>query len=164
MFGIDADDALGPLNQRLQAEGRPTITAEQLRAATSSAARDAVRTGRLDREQLVGALTTQTDLSRGDAEAVADRVQAQFGRWRNQAASGFEGAKGKAEAGARKAADVSAKAMWGVFFALIFGLATAIAGGVLGARPLAIPLRPRPTREPERDLDRGPLTGREVYP
>jgi hypothetical protein len=164
MFGIDADDAIGPLNQRLMSEGRPTITADQLRAATGNAARDAVRTGRLDRDQLVGALTAQTALTPGDAEQVADRVQAQFGRWRGQASAGLETAKEKAQAGARKAAGVTARAMWGVFVALLFGLLAAIVGGILGARPLPIVLKPRPTREPEREPDRGPLTGREVYP
>ena len=42
-LGIDANDALGPINERLSAEGKPTITAEQLQAGTRDVAQTAVR-------------------------------------------------------------------------------------------------------------------------
>ena len=52
-MGIDANDALGPINERLSAEGRPTITAEQLQAGTRDVVQSAVREGQLDRETLI---------------------------------------------------------------------------------------------------------------
>jgi len=162
-FGIDADAALGPVNQRLQSEGKPPVTAQQLRAATS----ETVRSGRFDREQLVQSLSTQTALSRADADEIADRVQGQFQQWKGQAGAAASSLKEKAQAGALKAADVSSKAMWGVFVALLLGMIASVAGGALGALPLPARRAPQPRRPVRREVVReeGPsLTGGEVVP
>jgi hypothetical protein len=162
-LGLDADDAVAPINQRLQAEGRPTITAQQLQAAAGEAVKQAASTGRIDREQLVQALSTQTNLSRDDAEALADRVQAQLQERRSQATAAISSAKEKAAAGATRAADVTAKAMWGAFVALLLGLIAAVGGGLVGVRRVRVIVRRAPVPEPE--ARRAPsITGREVYP
>lgn len=127
-FGLDANDALRPVNERLRAEGKPEVTAAQLEAATKDVVRTAVRQGRLDREVLVGSIAEQTALSRADAEDVADRVEAQF-----NAAQGKAGQVAQqVQTGALQAADVTGKALWGVFGALFLGLISAILGGTLG--------------------------------
>lgn len=127
-FGLDANDALAPINQRLRQEGKPTITAAQLQAATKDVLNTAVQQGRLDRNLLVSSIAENTSLSRQDAEEIAGRIETQF----NQA-QGQVGQLGQqAEQGALKAADTTGHVFWGVFFALLLGLASSILGATLG--------------------------------
>ncbi len=120
-FGLNADDAIAPINERLQAEGKPAVTAEQLESATRDVMRNAVREGKVDRETLVGAIANETALSREDSEELAGRVENQFNT-----------AKQKVQTGALKAADATGKAFWGVFGALFFGMWSAVLGGIFG--------------------------------
>jgi hypothetical protein len=120
-FGLDAEDAIRPINERLEAEGKPTITAEQLESASREVLRDAVREGRIDRETLIGAISAETALSRQDAEELAGRVEGQY-----------DEARQRFQTGALKAADATGKAFWGVFGALFFGMISAILGGIFG--------------------------------
>lgn len=131
-FGIDANDALGPVNQRLQAQGKPTITADQLQAATKDVVDDAVRTGKLDRNQLVTALARNTALSRRDAEDVANRVETQFNQKAGQLKGQAQQVGQQAKQGALKAADTTGHVFWGVFGALLLGLISSVLGATLG--------------------------------
>ena len=159
-MGIDANDALGPINQRLSAEGKPTITAEQLQAGTRDVAQAAVREGRLDRETLIAAIVGNTGLSRADAEEIGDRIEAQYQGASAQVQNQLHGAAQKAEAGALKAGDVTGKAFWGVFGALLMGLIAAVAGGAAGA-----PGVPGHRRRRERIMHPAAIaTPREVHP
>ena len=127
-FGIDADDALGPVNGRLRAEGKPAVTAEQLRAATADIVNDAVRTGGLSRETIVAALADKTSLSQADAQDVAQRIEAQLA-----AARGRLGEVARdVGRGSLQVAETTGKAFWGLFAALLLGLLASIAGGMLG--------------------------------
>ena len=160
-LGIDADDALGPINQRLSAEGKPTITAAQLQAATRDVAQTAVQQGRLDREALTSAIVQNTGLSRADAEEIGGRIEAQYRGASAQVQNQLQAAAQKAQAGALKAGDVTGKAFWGVFGALFMGLIAAVAGGAVGAPGLP-GYRPR-----RRERVAGPAaigTPREVHP
>jgi hypothetical protein len=132
-LGIDANDALGPINERLRAEGKPTITGEQLEAGTRDVAQTAIRQGRVDREALLAAIVQNTGLSRADAEEIGDRVQAQYQGAAAQVQNRLHSAAQKAEVGALKAGDITGKAFWGVFGALLMGLIAAVAGGAAGA-------------------------------
>jgi len=127
-FGLNAEDALGPVNQRLRQEGKPAITANQLQAATKDVLNTAIQQGRLDREQLVSAIAQNTALSRRDAEDIAGRVEAQWTQ--AQAKVGQVGQQ--VQQGALKAADTTGRVFWGVFFALLLGLASSILGATLG--------------------------------
>jgi hypothetical protein len=127
-FGLDANDALAPINQRLQQEGKPTITAAQLEAATKDVINTATQQGRLDRSLLVNALAQNTALSRQDADEVANRIEAQW----NQAQGQVGQIAQQAQQGALKAADTTGRVFWGVFFALLLGLASSILGATLG--------------------------------
>jgi len=127
-FGLDANDALQPVNQRLRAEGKPAITANQLEAATKDVVQDSVRQGRLDRDTLVSSIAENTRLSRRDSEDVANRVEQQW----NQAQGKVEGAKQQVQQGALNAADKTGKAFWGIFGALFLGLISAVLGATTG--------------------------------
>jgi hypothetical protein len=131
-FGLDADDALGPVNQRLQAEGKPPITADQLKLATRDAVQTGVREGRFDRESVTAAVARNTGLSQADAQEIAGRLESQFDRAKGSATTRLKGAAETAKTGALKAAESSGKAFWVAFGALLLGLVAAVAGGILG--------------------------------
>jgi hypothetical protein len=127
-FGLNAEDALAPINQRLQQEGKPAITADQLQAATKDVLNTAIQQGRLDRELLVSSISQNTALSRQDAEDLAGRIETQWNQAQGQVAQLGQ----QAQQGALKAADTTGRVFWGVFFALLLGLASAILGATLG--------------------------------
>jgi hypothetical protein len=127
-FGLNAEDALAPVNKRLQQEGKPAITAAQLQAATKDVLNTGIQQGRLDRELLVSSIAQNTALSRRDAEEIAGRIEAQWGQ-----AQGQVGQIGQqVQQGALKAADTTGRVFWGVFFALLLGLVSSILGATLG--------------------------------
>jgi len=163
-LGIDADDALAPINNRLTAEGKPTITAQQLQAATRDVAQTAVREGRLDREALIGAITQNTGLSRADAEQIGDRIQVQAQNASTRVQNSLHAVAVRAETGALKAGDMTGKALWGVFGALLLGLVAAIAGGAAGAPGIPGRRLPRQRRERVIAPPTGIATPREVHP
>ncbi len=157
-FGLDANDALRPVNERLKSEGKPAVTAAQLEAATRDAVRTAVQDGKLDRQSLVSSVADNTALSRADAEQVAERIETQFNAFQGKVSQTAQ----TVQTGALKAADATGKVFWGVFGALFLGLISAILGGAAGVNrrqqlyagtPLVTP--------PETSL---PPTRREVYP
>jgi hypothetical protein len=121
MFSLDANSIIQPVNERLQAEGKPAITADQLSAATRDVVNDAARTGTLNRETLISSIAQNTALSRADAEDIAGRVEAQW----SQTGQNVKNT-------ALQAADTTGKAFWGVFGALLLGLVSAVVGGVFG--------------------------------
>lgn len=151
-FGLDAEDALKPINDRLQAEGKPTITAEQFSEATKDVVNDAVREGRMNRELLVTSIADKTDLSREDAEEVAGRVEAQFNE-----------SVGQVQAGALKAGDITGKVFWGVFGALFLGLISAILGAITGVSRRQVAFAKGTATTTSREIP-APGARREVYP
>jgi hypothetical protein len=126
---IDANDALAPINQRLQAEGKPAIRPEQLEAATKDVMRQAMQQGRLDRDTLVTSIAQNTGLSLADADQVAGRIEQKFEQAKAQLGRGAEAAGQKA----LEAADVTGKAFWGVFGSLFLGMLASLGGALLGS-------------------------------
>ncbi|MBL8951845.1 MAG: hypothetical protein JNK82_13770 [Myxococcaceae bacterium] len=120
-LGVRADDLLGPINQRLEAEGKPAVTAEQLSAAGKSALQQSVTNGKVDRQTLVSSITESTELSEADANDLAGRLEAQLNAGKQTVATG-----------ALKAADATGKVFWGIFAALALGLVSALIGGSVG--------------------------------
>jgi hypothetical protein len=131
-FGLDADDALGPVNQRLRQEGKPAITANQLEAATKDIVTEGVRQGRMDRELLVSNIAQNTNLSRQDAEQVATRVEQQFNTTVDKAKVQAGQVGEQVQQGALKVADRSGRVFWGIFAGLLMGLISAVLGATLG--------------------------------
>jgi hypothetical protein len=166
-FGIDWDDALGPINRRLAAEGKPTVSAGELQAAARDAAQGAVRSGRFDRAAFEESLAQNTALSRADVQALSQRIQAQVEDTMSELKARARGVAETARTDALKAAEKTGKAFWGVFAALLLGLVAAIVGGMLGVPRLLPQARtvrgPRVT--PVEPPPRGPiLPPREAYP
>lgn len=131
-FGLNADDALQPVNQRLQAEGKPTVTPQQLETAAKGVVQQAVQSGRIDRELLVNQIAQSTSLGRPDAEDLANRVETQFNEAKAQASQRLNSAAQAAQQGALKAADATGKAFWGIFGALLLGMISGIVGATVG--------------------------------
>jgi acyl-coenzyme A thioesterase PaaI-like protein len=148
-MNLDFDQALAPINQKLQAQGAPPVSGDELKAATRDVIARGVAQGRIDRETLVGSISANTSLERSDAEQLAGRIQQQFDQ-----------SMGKVQHGALQAAETTGKALWGVFFGLLLGLVSSVAGAITGVsrrqrRAVAIPVAPSPvTPQPVR---RGPL-------
>ncbi len=121
-LNLDADRLLQPVNERLRAEGKPEITADQLQATTRDIAQSVATTGKVDRQMLVDSLTRNTGMEQQDVDDLANRIEAQV----NQTAQ-------QAQTTALKAADATGKVFWGVFGALLLGLIAAQLGGFVGA-------------------------------
>lgn len=124
-LGLNAEDALAPVNQRLRAEGKPAITADQLQEAMKDALNTGIQQGKLDRNLLVSSIADNTKLSHQDAEEVAGRIETQFNQAKARAGQQLQ------QAGL-KAADTSGRVFWGIFGALLLGLVSAVLGATLG--------------------------------
>lgn len=126
-LGINGNDLLGPINQRLRAAGKPEVTAAQLDAAVKDVLRTAVRTGNIDRQSLVTALADNTALTARDAAEIETTIEA---RWQEVRQRGSELA-GRASTAALQAAEATGKALMGLSIALLLGLAAAVGGSLL---------------------------------
>jgi hypothetical protein len=124
-LGINADDLLGPVNQRLRAEGKPPVTSQQLDATMKDISATAVRQGNLDRGVIVAAVTRNTRLSQADAQDLSTRIEMQVNQQKNQIGQDLQNT-------ATKAADTTGKAMWWAFFGMLLGLGAAVIGSTLG--------------------------------
>jgi hypothetical protein len=103
-----------------------------------------VAQGRIDRETLVSSISANTNLERADAEQLAARLQQQVDQ-----------GMGQVQRGALRAAETTGKALWGVFFGLLLGLISSVAGAITGVsrrqrRAVAVPVAPTPVLPPER--------------
>lgn len=120
-LGLSANDLLAPINQRLQAEGKPPVQADQLANAARDALRTSVREGRVDRDILVNSLAQNTPLTREDAMSLAGTIQ---GRYDAQMQA--------FEQQALQAGEDAGKALLGLFFGMLLGLTAAVVGATLG--------------------------------
>jgi hypothetical protein len=124
-LGIGTDDLMNAVNQRLRAEGKPPVTADQVQAAAQDVARDTLTQGRIDRNMFVRSLADKTSLSQAGAREIVDRVERTFNQRTQQLTQ-------SAETTALKAMDETGHAMWWVFIGLLIGLGSSVAGGALG--------------------------------
>lgn len=131
-LGIDANDLLGPINERLQREGKPPITAQQLNQTIKSIAQRGVREGSLDREMVVNEVAKNTNLSRAEAEDVANDLMARFESAQERAGTAVDRVQERAGDAARLAADRTGKALLLGGIMMLLSLGAAIAGGALG--------------------------------
>jgi hypothetical protein len=127
---------LKPINQRLAAEGKPTITAAQLRATAQDALQRSITQGRVDQQILERSLAENTALSRADVRDLSGKLESEASGAAAQLRGQLQDAAQSVETGALKAADATGKAFWWIFGALALGLAASLAGGALGvAKP-----------------------------
>lgn len=120
-LGLDADDLMAPVNERLRAQGKPEITAAQLDAALRDAAQTALREGRFDRELFTSTLAEHTALSQRDAEEL-------FGTAAERLATVGQNVSRAAE----QATTATARAFWAVFAMMLLSLASAVLGAITG--------------------------------
>ena len=126
-LGVDANDLLGPINQRLAREGKPAVSARELGATVRAVAQRGLRDGRLDQQILVEELAKNTDLTRSDAQEIAG----QYGqRFQTMASRIGETVKETA----LDAADKTGKALTMAGVMMLLSLGAAIAGGAVGVR------------------------------
>jgi hypothetical protein len=133
-LGIDTNDLLAPINQRLQQQGKPPITEQQLDATVRAVAQRGIRQGKLDREMLVEEVARNTSLSRPDAEDIANQIEDRYNQAQSRIGTRLEQAQQTAAETARAAADKTGKALLygGIMMALSLG--AALAGGAVGGR------------------------------
>ncbi|HUQ04126.1 MAG TPA: hypothetical protein VM261_16620 [Kofleriaceae bacterium] len=125
-LGLDAGDLVAPINERLRAEGKPTVTAGQLERALDDAISTSVREGKLDRDAAIAALDKNTKLDKGDIEDLTNELEA---RWQ-RAAQRAETLASRARTASLQAADATGKVLLGTSIALILGLIAAIGGAL----------------------------------
>lgn len=128
-LGVNPDDLLAPFNQQLAAQGKPAVTAAQLRAAMRGVARDVARGG-FDRDRLIDQLAANTALSRAEVADIARQVEA---RWDAAAVRARELGQ-RAGHAALTAADATGKALATVGLSLLLSLVTSAAGAALALR------------------------------
>ena len=126
-LGIDADQVLAPVNERLRAAGKPPVTAAQLQAAASDALNQAAGGGKLDRATMVQALARNTALTPADADEIATAIES---RWTTVQRRVDEMAD-RAKVASLKAAEATGKALMGLSVALLLALAASIGGALL---------------------------------
>jgi ribosomal protein L11 len=152
--GLDANDLVRPINERLRAAGQPTVSPQEMAAVGRDVLQRSVRTGGVDQQVIIQSVTDNTSLSRADAQQVAGQLQSQL-----------QTARGQLMNEVQSAADTAGKALWGAFIALALGLIAAIVGGIVGVPGLRRrPFRREPAPAPV-SAPRGPVRPpREVYP
>ncbi|MGE0548495.1 MAG: hypothetical protein AB7O24_29885 [Kofleriaceae bacterium] len=129
-LGLSGDDLIAPINERLKAEGRPTVSADEVVAASRAALRESVRQGGIDRNRLVTIYAERTSLSRADAERVADVISE---RWDSVRARGGDVAQ-QAKHTALAAADVTGKLLLTLSITMLVGLGATILGAIFAVR------------------------------
>lgn len=129
-LGLRADDLVAPINQRLRAQGKPEVTANQMEAAAKDALRTSVRQGKLDREMLIASVERHTQLSREDARQVAAQLEDRYSSVSDRV--GQAGAD--AQRTALQAAEDTGKLLLLLSLAALLGLGAAVGGSILSVR------------------------------
>ena len=129
-LGIDADDLLAPINQRLSERHKPTITVEQFEAALRGVIRTGIARGDFDQELLVAQLVANARLSRDDAADVERAIEARLDA-NDTRAHQLERRVGRNALGA---ADATGKALVTVGLSLLLGLLASVAGAIVALR------------------------------
>ncbi|MBS1124814.1 MAG: hypothetical protein H6Q90_7042, partial [Deltaproteobacteria bacterium] len=129
-LGLTGNDLVAPINEKLAARGMPPVSAASIEAAARDALKHAVRSGQIDRAAIVDSVAQQTELTRAQADVLADELGQRLDALQAKASAGIEQAKH----GALQAAETSGKVLLALFGALALGLAAAIGGALLAVR------------------------------
>jgi hypothetical protein len=139
--GLDRQQVVNLINQRLAAEGKPAVSGPEIDAAIQQVMNQSVRQGGVDRETIVNALVQHTALSRQDVDQLADQLAATWHQGANQASTKAGNALSEVATGMKEAGQEAGHALLWVTLANFVGLIAALVGGALGA--------PRAPRERE---------------
>lgn len=129
-LGIDGDQVLAPINERLTAAGKPAVTTTQLQAAAKDAVSHAMQTGSFDRVGLTRALARNSALTQRDAEEIATAVESRWTAIKKQ----VDDVADRAKVASLKAAEATGKALMGLSVALLLALAASVGGALLTGR------------------------------
>jgi hypothetical protein len=124
-FAIDAQEVVGPVNDRLAAEGRPPVTPRELRATMRDIAGSATLDGHIEHGFVLAAVLRNTHLVQGDADELANRIEEQLNQSPVQLPPSMP-------SNAVSVADRTGHAMWWVFLGMVLGLGAAVLGSTLG--------------------------------
>jgi hypothetical protein len=152
---VSYDDMVGPINDRLRAQGKPTITSEQLENVIRATARHTMRDGRLDRDAAADELARDTALSRAEADDVVAQLDQ---RWNDER----ELVRDQAVRTTQDAADTAGKTLAGAGASLLLGFGAALCGALFGAYRVKRenePHRVRVRTEPSMVVPPPPPTG-----
>jgi hypothetical protein len=133
-LGIDTNDLIAPINQRLAREGKPQVTPEQLDSTLKAVAQRGVREGRLDRQVVVQEVARNTSLTGADAQDVANDIATQYEQAKSKVGSAVEQVGQKAKTVALTAADRAGKALLFGGIMMLISLGAGLLGGALGVR------------------------------
>ncbi len=143
------EQALGPINDRRRAEGRPTVSAGEVQAVTQDMLSRAAQGRDVDRNALIQAITRNTDLSRADATTLVNQIESQI-----------SGGASALQQGGLSAAETTGGVLWVLFGSLLLSLGAALLGAALGVsqrqRWEAAQTGPSAEVPPIRPIPRGP--------
>ncbi len=145
-LGINGGELVGSINQRLAAEGKPTITVAQFEAAVRGMVQTGLARGDFDQELLIDPLVAHTSLSRPDAIEVERQVEARLDPLDTRP----HHLERRTERFLVIAVDASGRALAAVGVALLLSLITSVIGAMIGLR--------RPPRAGEGGPQRGVRT------
>ncbi|HSD91007.1 MAG TPA: hypothetical protein VLB44_25970 [Kofleriaceae bacterium] len=131
-FGLTTNDLVAPINERLQREGKPPITAQQLDLTMHAIVQRGVREGQLDREVIVDELAKNTALSKADAQDIANDIQTRYRNMTAQVKEAADRATEQAKHAALVAADRTGKILLLGGIMMLLSLGAAVAGAALG--------------------------------
>jgi len=129
-LGVSTDDVLGPINQRLALQGKPTISAAQLETALRGVAEDGLARRNFDQELLRDQLMSITGLSHTDAVDVERQLEE---RWEPRDARPHN-VERQVERATLGAVDTVGKALTTVGLSLLFSLVAAVLGAIFAQR------------------------------
>lgn len=153
-LGIDDNDLLAGINQRLQRDGKPPITERQVKSTVQAVAQRGVREGKLDREVLVSELAKNTALSRADAEDVANDFTSRYGDFATRVQNSVNQIGEQAKHAALKTVDTTGKVLLYGALMMVLSLGAAMGGAALGVHYSWTP----------REVDRAVVSTSEVPP
>jgi len=129
-LGIHGGDLVGSINQRLSAEGKPTITVAQFEAAVRGMAQTGLARGDFDQELLIDQIVAHTPLSRPDATEVERQVEARLDPLDTRP----HHLERRTERFLVTAVESSGRALAVVGVALLLSLITSVIGAMIGLR------------------------------
>lgn len=131
-LGLTTNDLVAPINERLQREGKPPITAQQLDTTMHAIVQRGVREGGLDREVIIDELAKNTALSRADAQDIANDIQNRYKTAATQVKEAADRAAEDAKHAALVAADKTGKVLLLGGIMMLLSLGAAVGGAALG--------------------------------
>jgi hypothetical protein len=137
-LGIDANDLIAPINDKLAREGKPQVTPEQLDNTLKAVAQRGVREGRLDRQVVVQEVARNTSLTGPDAQDVANDIATRYEQAKSKVGGTVAQVGEKAKTVALTAADRTGKALLFGGVMMLLSLGAGLLGGALGVQRRSI--------------------------